>query len=80
MTKEERIQAINQIMMKNYTLGRYDETCLEVAKAIEEAIGVDDKKMAIEIRKLDYHKIGLVDCAKLAKAISTNKEVIKIGK
>ena len=50
-----------------------------LATAIEEAIGVDEEKMAIEIRKLDYHKIGLVDCAKLAKEISTNKEVIKIN-
>jgi len=86
MTKDERIQAIERyvdFIQKDAIKFANDKETLEedkthYATAIEEAIGVDDQKMAIEIRKLDYHKIGLVDCAKLAKAISTNKEVIKI--
>lgn len=78
MDKQKRIQAIESIILK--VKYKYLDMILptgfrnDIATALEEAIGVDE----LEASNL-FSKIDPAFNYDLAKAISTNKEVIKIN-
>jgi len=85
MTKDERIQAIERILGKENSWTKCGLT--DCATTIEEAIGVDEELVANTICEIQtFGKCCLPDMTEssrrkmllLGKAISTNKEVIKI--
>ena len=81
MNKQDKIQAIEKILDK---WGCADGRCIktdELAIAIEEAIGIDEDEIKTSL-KHNYHRFnigGNPPYSMIAKAISTNKEVIRIG-
>jgi hypothetical protein len=85
MTKDERIQAIEKIILKVSWDAMTNIGRMELATAIEEAIGVDFEKVrrVMSIAREEYGKVGEMwnhdgEEWSEAKAISTNKEVITI--
>lgn len=77
MTKTERIKAIERIIMVESNL--YVENVNHLATAIEEAIGVDFQEVVTIVDK-PLSKIVMENVVgEISRAISTNKEVIKIG-
>jgi len=82
MTKAERIQAIERIIIINSNITVHNIG--KLATAIEEAIGVDEALMLKKLQEVaeDYAGedvlIDKEDGREYAKAISTNKEIIKI--
>ena len=91
MTKEDKIQAIANILLSFTAINKPSTTNREKkdlikyaykrATAIEEAIGVDEDEIKTSL-KHNYHRFnigGNPPYSMIAKAISTNKEVIRIG-